>query len=111
MFSELITSIRAEIISELRKRAKGNVFAFRHVNDDGEETIYCDIAVGFPEEDIRYFPDVVQVWGGQDGEAYVTVRDSCGDDRDLKATDIELSTGDLAGILDAIIDGKAVISE
>ncbi len=110
MYSNIIANIRKEICNELRSRVNGNVFTFRHVDEDGEEQVYCDISVGFPDE-IGYFPDVVQVWCGTDKEVYVAVRDSHGEDRNISITNVELSTAELASILDAIIDREAVIME
>lgn len=109
MYSEIVNAIRGEIICELKKRAKkGDCYIFRHTEEDGEEEIYYDLSVGNPSE-IGYYPDVVQVYGVEHGMVFVTVRDECGNDSELSIHDIELSTADLAGILDAIIDGKPVI--
>lgn len=108
MYSNIIASIGGEIRNELRQRVGGNVFVFRSVDDDGEELVYCDLSVGFPDE-LECFPDVVKVWRSIEGEVYVTVRDSECDDRDIPISDVELSVGELALILDAIIDGSVLV--
>lgn len=109
MYSEIVNAIRGEIICELKKRVKkGDCYIFRHTEEDGEEEVYYDLSVCYPSE-TGYYPDVVQVYGGEHSMVFVTVRDEMGEDRDLSIHEIELSTADLAGILDAIIDGKPVI--
>lgn len=109
MYSEIVNAIRGEIICELKKRVKkGDCYIFRHTEEDGEEEVYYDLSVSYPSE-IGYYPDVVQVYGGEHSMVFVTVRNETGEDSDLSIHDIELSTADLAGILDAIIDGKPVI--
>ena len=109
MYSEIVNAIRSEIICELKKRVKkGDCYIFRHTEEDGEEEVYYDLSVGNHSE-IGYYPDVVQVYGGEHSMVFVTVRDECGVDSELSINDIELSTADLASILDAIIDGRPVI--
>ena len=111
MFSEIVTAIRGEIIYELKKRTqKGDCYIFRYCEDDGEEKVVCDLSVGFPDE-MNYFPDVVQVWGGDHNQVFVTVRDAMGEDRDLSISDVELSVGELASILDAIVEVNVIIAE
>ena len=108
MFEEIITTIRTQIINKMRERvANDKVYVFRETDDYGEEKIYCDLSVGYPDE-IGYYPDVVQVYGGN-GKVVVTVRDAECNDRDILADDTELSTDDLAAILDAMIEDKAVV--
>ena len=112
MFSEIITAIRKQIVGELQTRVqRGDCYLFREWKDDEEEeVVYDDIAVGYPDE-MEYFGDVTKVWGGKDGAVFVTVMDAEGNERDIEIKELELSIDDLAEILDSIIEGKPVISD
>lgn len=106
MFKEITDSIRNVIVKELDHRVPaGTKYVFRETDENGNEKIYCDLAVGFPEED-GHFPDVVRVWGCP-YDVYVTVRDSYDEHRDISITNFEISLDELSAIADAIISKTA----
>ena len=108
MFVDIVTAIRGEILHELNKRVrKGTRYVFHSFSDDGEDRIYAEICVGRPTE-TDYFPDVMSVWRSKDGDVMVTVQDECGNEIDYGIRDFFLDLGDLAEILDAMIEGKPV---
>ena len=112
MYSNIIADIRREILRELTKRTAYlglGYYAFRETDEEGDEKVHCDIAVGFPDEN-GVFPDVRSV-SMICGEVVVSVITGGCDTRVIKANDVELSTQELAYILDAIIDGNAVLVE
>lgn len=104
MYSNIIASLRREICNELAIRTKDKCFTFREMDDLGEEEIFFDLAVGYPDQEHDgYFPEVTCVQGNGE-KVSVTVRDYYGNYRDIVISEIELSVQDLSFILDAIIN-------
>lgn len=102
----MLLTLRRGAISEIEEKVplKGNL-VFRHTDDDGDETVYADLAVGYPDE-MGYYGDVVCIYK-EGGRTWVTVRDAEGEDRDIDLNDMELSTDDIVNLAEYV--EKAVI--